>query len=582
MTTCIRFSRPLSRSVADIARNVLFLSSLCLVGSASSVSAQTFAAGPLLTIDVRFDQHGISQDIYGMNAYGTDSTFPAFMKELKLPVSRSGGDATTRYNWLTDATNAGADFYFMAGGSATSFTPGGSIDTFVQANQANGTKSIVTIPIIDYINNIPATTWNCSFPVSLFGAQTAVNPYIQPFVNGVQTQAGNGISLATGADITLTTSQILRIHINNTPAFQTKWVQHLVSVNGTANNGGVGIYQLDNEPSGWGNTHRDVHPVNGTGYDELVSRSLAYGAAIKSVDPTAAVLGPSDFGWAVYEGGGVPGDDATAHGMGFADYYLTQMYQYDLANGKRLLDYFDEHYYPTPDTNGQAIALAPAGNANTQARRLESTRSLWDPTYVENNWIGQYYGPIMLLPLFHQWVNNDYPNTKIALTEYNFGGLESINGALTQADVLGIFGRQGLDLATMWGPPSSTQPGAYAFRIYRNYDGNGSQFGDISVRATSTNQSQLSVYAAQRSTDNAVTLVIINKTGSTLLSNLNLLGFKFGTTAKVYRYSSANLNAIVPQKDLKTTIYGFSTSYPPNSITLIVVPIAPPAKSVGI
>lgn len=44
------------------------------------------------------------------------------------------------------------------------------------------------------------------------------------------------------------------------------------------------------------------------------------------------------------------------------------------------------------------------------------------------------------------WVAKDYPGTKVAIDEYNFGGLESINRTAAQADILGIFGRQGLDM----------------------------------------------------------------------------------------------------------------------------------------
>ena len=37
--------------------------------------------------------------------------------------------------------------------------------------------------------------------------------------------------------------------------------------------------------------------------------------------------------------------------------------------------------------------------------------------------------------------------------------------------------RPPLDLATIWGEPKLTDPGAYAFRMCRNYDGARSRFG---------------------------------------------------------------------------------------------------------
>src|SRR5262249_38599701 len=152
-------------------------------------------------------------------------------------------------------------------------------------------------------------------------------------------------------------------------------------------------------------------------------------------------------------------------------------------------DYLDLHFYPD---NG--VSLTTVGDATRQALRLRSTRSLWDPTYRDESWIGGDDQPadwryIRFFPRMHERGQTYYPGTKLAITEYNWGGLEAINGALAQADILGIFGREGLDFATLWNYPDSglgydhfeTLPGAYAFRMYRNYDGSGSKFGDVSV-----------------------------------------------------------------------------------------------------
>jgi hypothetical protein len=72
-----------------------------------------------------------------------------------------------------------------------------------------------------------------------------------------------------------------------------------------------------------------------------------------------------------------------------------------------------------------------------------------------------------------QWVATNYPGTKTAITEYNWGALNDITGAIAQADLLGIFGREGLDLATIWSPPNPNpgagappDPGVFAFKMY--------------------------------------------------------------------------------------------------------------------
>ena len=160
----------------------------------------------------------------------------------------------------------------------------------------------------------------------------------------------------------------------------------------------------------------------------------------------------------------------------------------------------------------------------------------------------------------------------MAITEYNWGALDTMNGALAQAEVLGIFGREGLDLATIWGEPQPDQPGAYAFRMYRDYDGAGSRFGDVSVSAASSDQGQLAVYAAQRSSDKALTLMIINKTAENLTSSLAVAGLRGNGTAQRFTYSTADLTSIVRGDDLPVQRGTIDATYPANSVTLLVLP----------
>ena len=43
-----------------------------------------------------------------------------------------------------------------------------------------------------------------------------------------------------------------------------------------------------------------------------------------------------------------------------------------------------------------------------------------------------------LIPTLKGWVNMYYPGLRTAITEYNWGDETNLNGATTQADVLGI------------------------------------------------------------------------------------------------------------------------------------------------
>ncbi len=510
------------------------------------------ASAPALAVDATSGRHAISPYIYGVSTFGLTASY---LQDLGITITRWGGDGITRYNWQVDASNSGGDWYFMAGGGASTVTPSGSADAMVDRNKSVGVTTFLSVPIIDYVNSVPSNKSDCTFPVSIFGPQQAVNPYVSG--------CGNGMTPGDSV-ITPNSSQILRIHVANSATLQQGWIQHLTSKYGDASKGGITFFAMDNEPSGWGNTHRDVSPGQIT-YEDLVQRTLLYGGTIKGVDPTAMLAGPEDFGWAVYVG-----TPAQNGGLWNAWYYLQQMQQYETSHGTRLLDVFTEHFYASPA--GVVTFDGTPGTAAVQAARLRSTRSLWDSTYREENWIGQWYPPIQLIRTFHKWVNQYYPGTKIGITEYNWGGLNSINGALAQADVLGIFGRESLDLATLWGPPQTTWVGANAFRIYRNYDGAGSRYGDTWVSSTSAGPDTLAIYGAQRTADSALTLIAINKTANDIHAAVSLADFAPGGPVQVYQLTPANPAAIVRATDRWVHLHGFTQTYPANSITLLVIP----------
>jgi len=508
-------------------------------------SAQTT---PTLSVDVSTNRYPISPYIYGL-ANGVSNSLA---QQLALPVVRWGGDGTTRYNWQFDSSNAGYDWYFMSGSGSTNPVPGASADAMITANQPG--TSLITIPIIPYINDSAA--WNCSFPVAVYGAQQSTNPYV--FVNN----GACGNSIAPNGTTQLSDTDIYSNNLDNTPALQQGWVQHIVNTFGAASTGGVQFYQLDNEPFGWGNTHRDVEP-NGTTYPTIASLGQQYAAVVKAVDPSANVLGPSDFTL-----GGWIGDMSQQNNEFAGVYYLQQMAAYQQQNNTRILDYFDEHYY---------FQFSDA------ASQLASTRTLWDPTYNGGTWVEQWYfdGPMQLIPRFQSWITQYYPGTKVSLSEYSIdSGSKSIVDAIAEMDVLGIFGRQQLDLACMWSPPAPTDPIAYSFRMFRNYDGNGSQYGDIWINAASTDQTQLSVYAAQRTSDSMVTILVINKTTAAVNTTLALSGANLPTTAAIYSYTGTNLTQIVSGQNAPITNGAITYNFPSYSATLFTfLPIAAPAAT---
>ena len=521
---------------------------------------------PALSVDAAAGRHLISPMIYGMNFADEE-----LAGELDLPVRRWGGNSTTRYNWQNDTYNTGSDWYFEnipePNDTPWLLPDGSAVDRFVEQDRRTGTDSVITVPLIGWTakRRVEDHPFDCGFKVSVYGPQQSVDPW--------DTDCGNGVDLdgneITGNDPTDTSVAI-------GPAFVQAWIGHLTGKYGTAAEGGVQFYNLDNEPMLWPYTHRDVHPEL-TSYDEIGSRTLAYAAAIKAADPSAETLGPVVWGWCAYFysalDGCAPGADHQAHGdTDFIEWYLQQMQAYEEQHGVRLLDYVDVHAYP----QGEGVFSEDPGDAATQALRLRSTRALWDASYADESWIGQ---PVFLIPRMRAWVDGSYPGTKLAITEYNWGALGYLNGALAQADLLGIFGREGLDLAALWEPPAADDPGAFAFRIYRNYDGAGSRFGETSVSAASTDQDRLAIYAAQRA-NGTVTVVVINKTGAPLTSEVTLTHAPAAPAAEVYRYSADALDAIVRQPDQPLEPGGFTATFPAESITLVVIPAGEPEYGV--
>jgi hypothetical protein len=601
-------------------------------GSATiTLSPPATAAGPALTVDLGNQTHAISPLIYGMNNYLLDTNT---VTTANLAVTRWGGDATSRYNYQTNTSNSASDYYFLNGAGSGGMWPDQSFNGMVTIAATNGVKVLGTVPVQGWVAN--STDGACSFTATEFPGQ-------QSFVNGCGngtdpdgvngcTQSGgcslNGDSGPNGAAGATALAEVTSIAappptppaanaVNLAWAQATwtgGWVNELVTKFGqgnpaSGNGGGVAFYDLDNEPSWWDAVHRDVHPVAST-YDEVTNGGIGTALAIKTVDPTAKVNGPVVDFWYNYfyskkdiESGWGTGPcfepwqnpiDRNAHGgVPFIEYYLQQFAKAETTYGTRLLDYVVLHTYDAASYNGNSVAFTTAGDTGVQQARMNSTRAFWDPTYTDpnlpqpnyttdGNYTANCSTPLQapqLLPMMHGWVAKDYPGTMISIDEYNWGGLESINGAVTQADILGIFGTYGLDLGTLWPTqaPSTQLPGTMAFAMYRNYDGAKSTFGDMALASTSANQAQLSVYGALRTSDGMVTVMVINKTYGDLTESISLANLTSIGPAKAYLYSNANLNAIVAQPNipLGAPVAGgtiLNTTFPAQAITLLAIP----------
>ena len=399
--------------------------------------------------------------------------------ELNSPLNRSGGNAETRYNWQLNAHNRAADFYFESLADSPA-TAGAAADDHVANSKAGGADAMLTVPMLGWVPKPgPGRGKLASYSIAKYGPQTGNDAAYLP-------DAGNGISVTNNTPITWNNVNDANSFTNS--IFQQEWIKHLTNRWGLSINGGVRYYCMDNEHTLWHSTHRDVHPI-GTTMREIRDKFFDYAEKIKIVDPNALLLAPEEWGWSGYfwsgfdqQWSGANGDYNQAHfpdrgtngGSDYLPWFLDQARQHAANTGHRLLDVFTVHFYPQGGDFGSDTSTA------MQLRRNQSTRALWDASYVDPSWINSV---VKLIPRLKGWVANYYPGTKIGITEYNWGAEGHINGATAQADILGIFGREGLDYATRWTTPASSTPTFKAMKLFRNYDGNKSAFGDTSVSA---------------------------------------------------------------------------------------------------
>jgi hypothetical protein len=457
-------------------------------------AALYWAATPAAPADVHFAINDsrlrtpISPYIYGDNQ-------PDWQGASRyLTLTRLGGNRWTAYNWETNASNAGNDYFFqndgyLGGGD----TPGEAVRPAIAAALKADAAVIVTVPMAGYVSADKRGDRDVNKTPDFLEKRF------------VKSRPRKNAPFVYPPDTT------------DRYVYQDEFVAWIEKTFPQGTGKRRIFYSLDNEPDLWDNTHARLRTEKLT-YSELLKRTIEYADAIKTVAPKSLIFGPASYGWHGYE---TLQDAPDAAGRNFLDYYLTGMRNAEVKTGRRLLDVLDLHWYPEAQGGGKRITESSNGDEVVQAR-LQAPRSLWDSHYREDSWItkSSTNGPIRLLPLIKEKIAAHYPGTKLAITEYNYGGGNHISGALAEADVLGIFGREGLFAAAYWHLAKDESFIYGGFDMYRNFDGNGGSFGDISIAADTSSVENTSIYASVDSSNaKHMVLVAINKTSSPLTAD---------------------------------------------------------------
>lgn len=444
-----------------------------------------------VSVDMDGPRKAISPYIYGINDSG-------HLDQVTVTAVRQGGNRYTAYNWENNYSNAGSDWKhnsdtYLTNGYSTELaeTPGACAIHLSQdcASRNIGFKS-ATIQMAGYVSA------DADGPI--------LETETPPSARWKQVKATKGSAFSMTPDLT------------DDYVYMDEYVNYLVNTLGDSTTAtGINAYNLDNEPSLWSYTHALMHPEKTT-CEEMVTKSAQYASAIKAVDPHAEVFGLALFGFGAYTGLN-EAPDWTANSSKynwFISYYLDKMKEEEAKAGKRLIDAVDVHYYSeAKGTCRVTNCTDEAGHKDCMEARMQAPRTLFEKGYIENSWIGEWgqqYLPI--LPTIQDSIDKYYPGTKIAMTEYNFGGGNHISGAVAQADVLGVFASNDVYVATLWPLETNIPYQLSAINLYTNYDGKGSSFGDTLVSAKSSDTENATAYAAIDGSDESkVTLVLTNK-----------------------------------------------------------------------
>jgi len=461
-----------------------FVSALFII----TVSVNIFSQSVDFFISADGSQKPISPYIYGTNQLLTE--------EENWAAMRQGGNRLTGYNWENNASNAGTDylnssdnFLTWISGIQNENEPGIVTTTFRDKSIDLNAYSLITLQLAGYVARDKRGT--------VTEQQTAPSSRWR----SVQFEKGSAFSLQPDT--------------SDSFVYLDEYVNFLVDRFGMANTlTGIKGYALDNEPGLWISTHPRIHPLK-VRCLESIQKAIDVSTAVKNVDPYLEIFGPVLYGFnAYYSFQEAPDWDSVKAGTNyqwFIDYYLDQMRLAEISSGKRLLDVLDIHWYPEAMGDNRITQT----NANTTAdklARVQAPRTLWDNNYTENSWIGQWFGAYLpLIPRIKSSIDEFYPGTKLAFTEFSYGGENDITGAIAMADVLGIFGKHDVYLGTYWQLDSPSNYISAAYKMYRNYDGNNSTFGDYGLPSVTSDSVSTSVYGSVDDAGNEIHLIVINK-----------------------------------------------------------------------
>lgn len=444
-------------------------------------------------IDTSSDKKLISPYIYGINE-------SADLSGLKVTSIKQGSSRFSTYNWETNFSNAGSDWFNTNDNALVSrYTlkeqkaPGLAVDSLINtAVQYKIPYAVTTIPMCGY------AAADANGPV--LSEQNAPSSRWIPFI------------FKKSEPFSLTPD------LTDNAVYADEYINFILNKYGKADSSsGIRGYALDNNTGEWSLKQPSAHPGENT-IEEFLNKSIQLSKVIKGLDEKALVFGGQLKNIDSYYNFNAAKDwsEYSANSNWFIDCYLSEMKKSSQSYGKRLVDVLDLYYYSEDTAVSDTLNVTECTNNSHEDcnfQRMQAPRTLWDSTYTENSRIGsefKQYTP--LIPTVQASINKYFSGTKLAFSEYNFGGGNHISGAIAEADTLGIFGREGVYFASLNPSEGDISYQKAAINLFTDFDGNGTGFGNTSINAKTSDISMNSVYASLDNADEAVLkIILINK-----------------------------------------------------------------------
>jgi hypothetical protein len=535
-------------------------------------------------IDLNAAGTRVSPDIYGVSHGDAEA-----LHEMGVHVRRQGGNTSSPYDWRTGFTSTGHDWFFQNRKALE--TPHPQENWWVVMHRENkkyGMTSFMTMPM-EWIAKDGTSN---GFPKEHY-------PDCEEFA-GDRPDACNGKSKQKDKEGKPIEFSCGKIPTQNGKKVDLEYNVELVKycINdagfGRADQGGISIIALDNEPMLYIETHRDM-VCEGFTYDGYWERTVKYAEMIRKVDPTVKIAAPALWGWVAYsyasgdlqyrEENGLAWSDTDK----FPDYkkygpfaldFMKRCAEYKKKHGRDLVDIFVFHGYPmTPKLDWSNRAAFASPSPELQEFRVRDVRKFWDESYRDpDTWMGKESwanGNVAYVPLMRRWMKEAGWNVPIAIGEYDYsgpeGGLE-ISGAVAQAESFAAFARAEVSYAMYWADPRKHGPVYFAFKMYRNPDGKRSAVGDQFILAEVSDYDSASVYVFKDPKKKVASFIILNKRAKKGVKlAIDLTAPVAAQKAARYEYSAKNQKAIGELPPLDVSGQRMDVSVAPMSITRIDV-----------